>query len=84
MRDSRLFTRDSMPRSAGPRVGWSAASSLDRVPATTPPAAATPSATSATAIAALTLNLNMDLPFPGTVATDAYPDLLRLTPVVLG
>jgi hypothetical protein len=62
IRASSWLTLVSIDRSAGWRAGCNAASSLDRVPATTPPAAAPVTATTTAAIAALRLSMEIDLP----------------------
>jgi hypothetical protein len=58
---SRALTRRSTSRSARAAAGWSACSSLDWVPATTPPAAARTSASTGRMTEALNLNLRMGL-----------------------
>ena len=71
---SSAFTRPSTPRSGACRVGCSTASSLERVPATTPPTVAVPAATSATAIAAFNLSLAMGrTPSVGAGQASLYP-----------
>ena len=60
---SRRFTRASTPLSAGPRVAWSASSSLGVSTATTLPATAVPNATVATATAVMSFELHIVSPF---------------------